>query len=887
MKDGHAIIYGNSGIGKTTFLKQLCNVWAKLALNGKLNGKTCGKTLEEKLSRYCLLMPVLPFQWKASEDFEDILRNQLSRYSSLNAFDLQCISHLFRKCPSSILMILHNFNDMGYYDSNVQLVNKLKHLETRMLISTCPECLNVVQDIFRGHSTQVVEILGFDQFQIEKYITTYFSLSNIECRGIQLLAHLRLNCIYLMEVARYPVLLDMICFVWKSRNDLGLKLVDIYDQYVKCLLTEYCTKESIKESRVESIATSRGNIIRELSKLAYYWNDNSKLCCTLHLAESKSSLISCGLLNKMFVSYNVSAPTWQFPHISFQEYFVASYLSLQKRDSEVTRDFVDRCSSVKRIESNERIFQFLCGLNGGQANMILEKIITKITNKEECKDLLLLVKKILPNFKTLFDLPLPKFVQIDKTNYQEWFVKQLFLNDCRKYRNLETLQIDTDYFPDWLNEVNLTPNIRELILMESQNCSVKSFLGELQASAANKEVTDFSAMSLFARSVHKLEKLEKISILQKNALQEKSEWNNLASFAKSCPCLTQLNLAVTELTPCCLIKLVNGTKERIKLDLSVDLGRVENITMFNKELARIGRERAKFKAIHFKDLSGKTKGYRLGEFLTLVPECETIIFGQKSICSPDLKYMAHAMGKSKACFALKTLEMETNDLEMNGEPLRDVLKHTEKLEHLGLPYSGITADAFRKISTAFKDRSTCLRRLVLRGNGSITKNPSVLGACWECMPSLEVLDVSGCGLTSNNLKSCQLQKMSKLKILDLSRNGLYHEGTVYVAKVLMNNLTEIEAFGLQECGISHKDDVEMLLAKLTSCTKHLNISGNGFFKSATDILVNKHAIKTFQRLNIGSLQEAKTVENLSKELKKYNQDIKVYCDLNELIVNMH
>ena len=103
-----------------------------------------------------------------------------------------------------------------------------------------------------------------------------------------------------------------------------------------------------------------------------------------HLGEYLQDGIDLGCIVKYNPSSNLDESDWMFTHLSLQEFFLAYHLANTGDDKEITV-----------------IISFLCGLNPGCANKILQTCVKSMTHEQECESLLSYLKDLIPYYRSI------------------------------------------------------------------------------------------------------------------------------------------------------------------------------------------------------------------------------------------------------------------------------------------------------------------------------------------------------------------------------------------------------------------------------------------------------------------------------------------------------
>ena len=154
--------------------------------------------------------------------------------------------------------------------------------------------------------------------------------------------------------------------------------------------------------------------------LAFSWNKHNVLGTVFDYEEMMkvyenrlSDMINLGCLVKYHLSHALEKSSWSFTHLTFQEYFLAFYLSNTESEVEL-KTFTESCTNVYRMEEYKIVFQFLCWINAYRANSLLKELVQKFSTKAESIRLLPFLMDLVPEYQeaSFMKLPLPTYVEI-------------------------------------------------------------------------------------------------------------------------------------------------------------------------------------------------------------------------------------------------------------------------------------------------------------------------------------------------------------------------------------------------------------------------------------------------------------------------------------------
>ena len=370
------LVFGRAGIGKSTFCRYVAFQWA------------CGMIWSEYD-----LVALIPFRTLTEQHFPslpagtsytiiDVLRKVCFYWNRpLSDTDEKLLQQQIHK--SRILWLLDGYDEM-VQPAPAHLQHLVDHLlKTSHHIVTSRPYQNTLSYQVR------MEIIGFTDENIPKYITQFFSQVEAESSSAsveekKLLNFLKLNP-RIWGIAHIPINLELICSVWSNTDWSEIKVMTITMLYEK-LSAWLCRRYLEKQKR---ISTTEINLMNQqevyhqcknemafLESLAFLGMERNVIVFRPKLlaeasVESKCSSTSHGQLLNMGLLKSVehhgtgtrilAEKDHYFVHLSFREYFAARYLikALQSGSRQKAIAFIQRQKYNRRFTL---LFRFVSGL---------------------------------------------------------------------------------------------------------------------------------------------------------------------------------------------------------------------------------------------------------------------------------------------------------------------------------------------------------------------------------------------------------------------------------------------------------------------------------------------------------------------------------------------
>ena len=358
------LVQGQTGIGKSTFVKKLAMDWAELDENRLTDEqRAILKKFElaviidlKKVSKYQNLRDII----SASHIFAD-------EDTAMNDGLLSYITHNQDK----VLLVFDGYDEYRF-GSNSEIFEIFKGNKLRnccVLITTRISKADELKEFKDVHA----EITGFSGEDICSFMVRMLG-DEIQARALW--RHLRERNLY--DLARVPLLLLFFCTLWKkgsaqsfpdSKTTLYIEIV----QYVlnhnaaKCSPANFRKVEDFKE-----ILAEIGKVALECLMEDDHVFEYDQLSHAIRICE-ESRII--GLLQVSEYSENLRpAGMVSFIHKSIQEFLAAWYINYRCVPEGNLGEINDRTRTFDDCRSLENVFQFVCGLSDDGAVKVFEHL---------------------------------------------------------------------------------------------------------------------------------------------------------------------------------------------------------------------------------------------------------------------------------------------------------------------------------------------------------------------------------------------------------------------------------------------------------------------------------------------------------------------------------
>ena len=358
------LLQGQTGIGKSTFVKKLAMDWAELDENRLTDEqRAILKKFElaviidlKKVSKYQNLRDII----SASHIFADedtAMKDGLLSYITHN--------------QDKVLLVFDGYDEYRF-GSNSEIFEIFKGNKLRnccVLITTRISKADELKEFKDVHA----EITGFSGEDIYSFMVR---MLGDETQAGALQDHLYERNLY--DLARVPLLLLFFCTLWKKGSaqsfpDSKTKLYVAIVQYVldhnesKCSPANFRKVEDFKEILAEIGKVALECLLKDDHVFEY-----DQLSHAIRICE-ESRII--GLLQVSEYSENLRpAGMVSFIHKSIQEFLAAWYINYRCVPEGNLSEINDRTRTLDDCRSLENVFQFVCGLSDDGAVKVFEHL---------------------------------------------------------------------------------------------------------------------------------------------------------------------------------------------------------------------------------------------------------------------------------------------------------------------------------------------------------------------------------------------------------------------------------------------------------------------------------------------------------------------------------
>ena len=854
------VVLGHPGAGKTTFVKHIVYKWANAADSNAVN---------TVLQQYVFLIPIILRLVKPGSSLTDIFTQQLP----LNPLDI-CIIHQALQKSSQILLVLDGYDEIKCKGIIQKVIRKEEFPNATIIITTRPHGLPLIHQLGRGTVQMLVEIIQFDRKQIRAYIEKFMVANGKQEPEFQeALFNEIIKNERLFELATNPTRLEIICFVWLTRGDLGERLSDLYQLFLIAVLkhTErkiHNTEELQQKMSDKDLLQKYHPVLKKLSRMANKFDENGYIQAIFQYDQLVKCLgddLEKGKQLGCIVKYNPSKSEelahWSFTHLTLQYYFIAYFLA--ENTEEDARQFAECCSPIQHMDTVRGIMKFLCSMDAKAANTVLQTYAELTHEKKECLKLQMFMCQLVNEYKSSADIniPLPEWVLWTKEQDTKSLLK-LSLSDKRhSHRNMRC--IEAKRFTDTMKEIDLSyiPNV-SMSLRHSKE--IKTMAHSIKKASKLQKLdivvlpskdlvqTDFEELianapkclnEIYTRGHNILQPMSKqlssFKHVSKVRLIDKREsTGHLKShFAETMSGFSNADISIEQ-------ELLDSTFFPVKYPgkLKLHFFGTRNDELDQVKLKIMNWDKNCFSNIMCLNLSGRiskqndlsSQGDVIGLLLVKISNMDTFRIDFCKINSNFLVQVAHRIVSENTAFALKCLTMNGNNLKHGGAEIGQILHFTPNLTQLELGHSQLDDEDFGQI--ALKE-SLIPQLKVLNVSGNVFEKSSSKGLqdILKNKPHLIVLNMGWCNMnasiTDSIFSDTQFQSLEEL---DLRYNHLGDRGLRSVA-LHMSQMPSIKILNLSCCACSDADELVMLWSSIPSSLEELDVRSNPFNKDVVKV----------------------------------------------------
>ena len=329
------LVYGMPGIGKSTFAQKIALDWAR------------GK--KEILKKFDVLLMIPLRNVCGCSTFRDILI-EAKLFSTEDQRFIDGLNRYILDHQDKVLLVLDGFDEYSASGKSpvvqrIWMGDELR--ECFVILTTRP----VKEDDTKRFSHSQFQIKGFDWARIKEFA---MKILEDEQKVEMFLNYIEKHT--LMEIAEIPLLLLMLCLVWKERDRevLPEAKVHLYKEFIQTLINHMAAKGN--EGKFERIDDYKGDLekVGELAFKALLRNSLEFDYEHLPMELLSSKLITVGVIQIVKLFSAKPKKKVAFLHKSIQEFLAAWFIIHRLIPSSN-----DDLSCMSAIDSTRKVVDFL------------------------------------------------------------------------------------------------------------------------------------------------------------------------------------------------------------------------------------------------------------------------------------------------------------------------------------------------------------------------------------------------------------------------------------------------------------------------------------------------------------------------------------------------
>ena len=367
-KPTRMLVYGRPGIGKSTFCKKAAYDWSK--------------ALKEILMNFSILLLIKLRDVCDVGNIRDVLRAS-KLLASDGPISVDSLYDYIINNQDKVLLILDGYDEYSCAKEHSPILEIWKGEQLR----DCHVIVTTRQlkcDELRGPSHVQLEIQGFKSWERKRTYARKFLASEQDCD--KFMSYLEEKDLY--DMAEIPLLLLMLCILWKEKHHEGLpkSRADIFTQFIQTMLDHKGEIQQPKPFQKVTSTEAREDL-SNLGKVAFealLENRHYVRCSELpdNISSSFQKLREVGLFQIVnLTSLNPEEGAY-FIHKSVQEFLAAWHIKEEVLSIKgETTPSLSKVESFEKIKKMKEVLKFACELSTEAACTVFYHV-GSVGNKE-------------------------------------------------------------------------------------------------------------------------------------------------------------------------------------------------------------------------------------------------------------------------------------------------------------------------------------------------------------------------------------------------------------------------------------------------------------------------------------------------------------------------
>ena len=865
------MIWGEAGVGKTTFASKLAQDWAEVITNRK--SKETDKLTEEQhhlLSNIGLVLCIVFRDTHEHQSLDDIVQSQV--FDPIGERSVKVSQNEYQK---EILLLCDGLDEVRYSKSELlDIINGWKYNEVTF-ITTCRPHVSLGMSLTADAE---IRLKGFTEEQAHHFVDMFFKMkypTDLELakkRSTELWGTI-LSSPDLMQMTINPSMLQLLCKLFAITGKIAKDRATIFKDYTRCLLQHHHYKCEGKRISSKDSEKMYKDILLKAGELALQGLKQSHLQLVFTKEDvnnvSGYEVYDIGFVTEIPSSDDI--PKVQFSHKSLQEYLAAFFIVNTPNDVGM-KYLMEFCSTSKGLMGSQIILTFITALSKKMGKIIqkqIRELVSSWASEDDIspKDRTAFLIAMLKENKSLV-FPLPNEIEINIMEYEA--NTGLFAKVLQFFGRKNTLEKFFDFDNRGVQNVSIVlgEKFRLQLMKGFKNSSLIECVINFQTNVSADDQMHLKEL------IENNNKLEIISLVKLNNQGVLAIFNN-KTFISSLEKSKQLKMIqihnsefeMNESKSNALIQVPN----HIALDLSD-----------NKFTDQSGGRTLIQKAAHQKALIMQDCGLvidtEIAEAIAQLPEQANLDLSGNTVTQMDSSLLCHVIPVIRnkkidlsglgLVIDAKVLQVlcslaKGKEVDLSGNQVKDkyacieLINNTSSMKSLRLYNCGIQIDT--EIAEAVS-RLPDHTQLDLSGNQVIDKSACI--TLIHKTATMKSLSIRNCGIEIDTEIAEAVSRLPDITQLDLSGNQVTESSACIT---LIHKASTMKFLSICNCGLQIDAEIAEAVSRLPDHTL-LDLSGNQVTdESACITLIHKAAMmKCLSVCNCGIHIDTKIAEAVSR-----------------------
>ena len=425
------LIWGEAGMGKTTFASKLARDWAEV-ITRRENKETDKLTEEQRhlLSNIGLVLCIVLGDTHENQSLDDIVQSQV--------FDMigeKSVKVSQKEYHQDMLLVCDGLDEISYSNSELlDIINGRKYHKIKSITTSIPHAslgMSLTADA-------EIRLKGFSQDQARHFVDMFFTM---KYRNDKALSKKNANELWdkilssqdLLEMAINPSMLQLLCKLFAVTGTIAKDRATVFKNYTRSLLQHYHKKYRGERISIKDSEKHYKEVLLKTGELALQGLKQSHLQLVFTKDDvtrvSGNEVYDIGFVTE--IPSSVDIPKAQFIHKSLQEYLAAFFVVNTPEDVGM-KCLMEFCSTSKGLMGSQIILTFITALSK-KMSKVTKKQIRELVSRWASEDDIspkdrtsFLIAMLKENESLVF--PLPNEIDINIKEYEAkigWFAKSL------------------------------------------------------------------------------------------------------------------------------------------------------------------------------------------------------------------------------------------------------------------------------------------------------------------------------------------------------------------------------------------------------------------------------------------------------------------------------